>query len=72
MKQMNIDLPQDLLPEATRLSGEKTYSRAVVRAFEEFVRRPKARQMVDLRALGLWDGDFAVMRRDHGARPLRR
>jgi len=72
MKRTNLVLREDLLAEATRLSGEKTYSRAVERALEEFVRRAKARQILDLRGSGLWEGDLPAMRRDHGARPRRR
>lgn len=45
MKRTNLVLREDLLLEATRLSGEKTYSRTVDRALEEFVRRMKARQI---------------------------
>jgi len=57
--------------EATRLSGEKTYSRTVERALEEFVRRIKARQILQLRGSGLWEGDLAAMRGDRPA-PRRR
>ena len=59
------------MEEATRLSGEKTYSRAVERALEEFVRRIKARQILQLRGSGLWEGDLAAMRGDRPA-PRRR
>ena len=54
---------------ATRLSGEKTYSRAVEKALEDYVRRAKARQILQLQGRGLWQGDLAVMRDD---RPTRR
>ena len=64
MKRTNLVLPQDLLEEATRLSGEKTYSRAVQRALEEFVRRFKARRILELRGSGLWQGDLSVVRED--------
>lgn len=65
--------PRPLLDEATRLSGEKTYSRAVQRALEEFVRRVKARRILELRGSGLWEGELATMRRDRvAARPGRR
>jgi Arc/MetJ family transcription regulator len=64
MKRTNLVLPEDLLEEATRLSGEKTYSRTVERALEEFVRRVKARQILELRGSGLWDGNLSEMRRD--------
>jgi Arc/MetJ family transcription regulator len=48
MKRVNFVLSEDLLEEATRLSGEKTYSRAVERALEEYVRRAKARQILQV------------------------
>jgi hypothetical protein len=72
MKRTNLVLREDLLEEATRLSGEKTYSRAVERALEEFVRRAKARKILDLRGSGLWEGDLREMRRDAPARRRRR
>ncbi len=69
MKRTNLVLPEDLLEEATRLSGEKTYSKAVTRALQEFVRRVKARQILDLAGSGLWEGDLSAVRED---RPRRR
>jgi Arc/MetJ family transcription regulator len=71
MKRTNLVLREDLLEEATRLSGEKTYSRAVERALEDFVRRAKARRILELRGSGLWEGDLSAMRRDAPA-PRRR
>jgi Arc/MetJ family transcription regulator len=64
MKRTNLVLDAELLEEATRLSGEKNYSSAVMRALEDFVRRAKARQILDLRGSGLWEGDLTAMRRD--------
>ncbi len=64
MKRTNLVLDEHLLKEATRVSGEKTYSAAVMRALEDFVRRAKARQILELRGSGLWEGDLAEMRRD--------
>jgi metal-responsive CopG/Arc/MetJ family transcriptional regulator len=64
MKRISLVLSEDLLEEATRLSREKTYSRAVERALEEFVRRAKAQQILELRGSGLWEGDLAEMRED--------
>jgi hypothetical protein len=55
-------LNEEVLEEATRLSGEKTYSAAVMRALEDFVRRAKARQILELRGSGLWEGDLGEMR----------
>jgi hypothetical protein len=64
MKRTNLVLPEQLLEEATRLSGEKTYSRAVERALEEFVKRFKARRILELQGSGLWHGDLSVVRED--------
>jgi len=64
MKRTNLVLREELLEEAVRLSGERTYSRTVERALEEFVRRAKARQILDLGHAGLWHGDLAEMRGD--------
>ena len=66
MKRTNLVLDEQLLEEATRLSGERTYSRAVERALEEFVKRARARQILDLAGSGLWDGELAVVREDRG------
>lgn len=71
MKRTNLVLDAQLLEEATRLSGEKTFSRTVERALEEFVRRIKARQILTLQGSGLWEGDLGEMRRDT-RRPARR
>lgn len=64
MKRTNLVLNAELLEEATRLSGERTYSRTVERALEEFVRRAKARRILDLAGSGLWEGDLGVVRED--------
>lgn len=64
MKRTNLVLDEALLEEATRLSGEKTYSGAVNRALEDFVRRVRARQILELAGTGLWEGSVAEMRRD--------
>jgi Arc/MetJ family transcription regulator len=64
MKRTNLVLDEDILEEATRLSGEKTYSAAVMRALEDFVRRAKARRILELRGSGQWEGDLGAMRRD--------
>ncbi len=68
MKRTNLVLDERLLEEATRLSGEKTYSRAVARAMEDFVRRARARRILELAGSGLWEGDLASMRGDAGRR----
>ncbi len=73
MKRTNLVLDEQLLEEATRLSGEKTYSATVQRALAELVRRIRARRILELRGSGLWQGDLAEMRADRpGARPRSR
>jgi Arc/MetJ family transcription regulator len=64
MKRANLVLDEHLLEEATRLSGEKTYSAAVQRALRDYVARVKARRILELRGSGLWEGDLGAMRRD--------
>jgi Arc/MetJ family transcription regulator len=64
MKRTNLVLDEDLLEEAVRLSGERTYSRTVERALQDFVRRAKASRILDLAGKGLWEGDLAEMRAD--------
>ena len=54
------------MDEATRLSGERTYSRTVERALRDFVARAKARRILDLAGSGLWKGDLSVVREDRG------
>lgn len=62
MKRTNLVLDEALLEEATRLSGEKTYSAAVQRALRDFVRRSKARRILELRGSGMWEGSLEEMR----------
>jgi len=55
-------LDEELLEEAVRLAGVKTYSRAVNMALFDFVRRAKARRILELTGSGLWQGDLEQMR----------
>lgn len=64
MKRTNLVLDEALLEEALTLGGERTYSRTVERALEEFVRRIKSRQILEFAGSGLWEGEVAEMRRD--------
>ena len=64
MKRTNLVLDEHILEEATRLSGAKTYSKAVMKALEDFVRRIKARRILELTGSGLWEGNLAEMRGD--------
>jgi Arc/MetJ family transcription regulator len=71
MKRTNLVLREDLLEDAVRLSGEKTYSATVNRALEDLVNRYRARRILSLRGSGAWQGDLGDMRRDRPApRPL--
>lgn len=66
-------LDEKLLNEALRWSGERTYSAAVSRALDEFVRYRRARQILsELAGAGAWEGDLSEMRRDRSKRPPRR
>ena len=71
MKRTNLVLDEALLEEATRVSGEKTYSAAVQRALRDFVRRAKARQLLELRGSGSWEGSLSEMREDRRQKPKR-
>lgn len=64
MKRTNLVLDEQLLDEATRLSGEKTYSATVQRALRDLVLRAKAGRILELRGSGLWDGNLETMRAD--------
>jgi hypothetical protein len=67
MKRTNLVLNADLLEETLRVSRERTYSRAVERAMEDFVRRARARQILNLAGSGAWEGDLSVVREDRPA-----
>jgi Bacterial antitoxin of type II TA system, VapB len=72
MKRTNVVLNEQLLEDATRLSGERTYSRTIERALEDFVRRIKARRILELAGSSLWERDLAEMRRDRSGSGKRR
>lgn len=64
MKRTNIVLDEQLLEEAVRVTGERTYSRTVERALRDLVARAQARRILDLQGSGLWSGDLGVVRED--------
>ena len=72
MKRTNLVLDERLLEEAVKLSGERTYSAAVARALEDFVRRVRANRILELAGSGLWEGNLAEMRADRPLRAVRR
>jgi len=65
-KRANLVLREDLLEEAVRVSGERTYSRTVELALESYIDRAKAAQIRQLAGSGAWTGSLAEMRRDAG------
>ena len=67
MKRTNVVIDEDLLEEAVRVSGERTYSRTIERALQELVRRAKTRVIDQLAGSGLWQGDLGEMRGDAGS-----
>jgi Arc/MetJ family transcription regulator len=64
MKRTNLVLDEELLEEAVRLSGERTYSRTVERALSDFVRRARAGRILELAGSGTWSGTLAAVRGD--------
>lgn len=72
MKRTTLVLDEHLLEEATRLAGERTFSRTVGRALEDFVKRIKAGRILELAGSGLWEGDLREMRRDAPRRRIAR
>ena len=44
-----LNIPDNLIAEVQRLSGEKSKTKAIVTAMEEFVRQEKIRQLLSLR-----------------------
>ena len=64
MKRTNVVLDEELLEEAVRVSGERTYARTIERALQEMVRRAKARGIEQLAGSGLWVGSLSEMRGD--------
>jgi Arc/MetJ family transcription regulator len=62
MKRTNLVLDEHLLAELTRVSGERTYSGAVTKAMEAYLRRHKAGRILELACSSLWEGDLSEMR----------
>ncbi len=64
MKRTNVVLDENLLEEAHRKSGEKTYSATINHALQELVRRITLEEGLNLMSgSGWWEGDLAEMRR---------
>jgi len=74
MKRTNLVLDEELLKEATREMGLKTYSATVNAVLKEAVRRIHVRKLADFVGKIEWVGDLAEMRGDNPRRrtPARR
>jgi Arc/MetJ family transcription regulator len=64
MKRTNLVLDEQLLKEATRESGLKTYSATVNRALEEFLRMRKVQSIPQYFGKLRWHGNLSEMRED--------
>jgi Arc/MetJ family transcription regulator len=69
MRRTNLVLDGDLLEEATRVLGVKTYSAAVNKALEEIIRIRKIERIPELLGKVRWEGSLSEMR---GDRPMKR
>lgn len=58
-----LDLPQDLIEEAMRVSNIKTKTALIVRALEEFVRRNKLAKLKDYKGQVDLDIDLSALRK---------
>ncbi len=72
MKRTNLVLDGELLQEATRVLGLKTYSATVNHALAEALRIRRIRGLQGFFGSGLWEGDLAEMRGDRIPRAPRR
>ncbi len=64
MKRTNLVLDGDLLDQATRLLGVKTYSATVNLALAEVLRLRKIQSLPRFFGQGLWQGNLPEMRED--------
>jgi Arc/MetJ family transcription regulator len=76
MKRTNLVLDEQVLKEATRVLGAKTYSAAVNQAMAEVIRIRKIQSLPDFFGKDLWEGDLVEMREDRrisrASQPARR
>jgi Arc/MetJ family transcription regulator len=71
MKRANLVLDGEVLEEARRALGTKTYSETVNKALAEAVRLHQMRGIVEFFGKGLWKGDLSEMREDQPRRVVR-
>ena len=68
MRRTNLVLDAQLLDEATRVLGVKTYSAAVNQALKEIIRIKTLETIPSFFGQDLWEGDLGVMREDRSIR----
>jgi len=68
MKRTNLVLDGNLLKQATRVLGAKTYSAAVNTALAELLRVRRIQGLPAFFGQGLWQGDLVEMREDRRIR----
>ena len=71
MRRTNLVLDGQLLDEAVRVLGVKTYSAAVNAALTEAVRRKKTEGLTEFFGSGLWQGNLSQMREDRPRKKAR-
>jgi len=64
MKRTNLVLDPQLLEDATRLLGLKTYSATVNQALAEVIRIHRIQRLPSFFGSGIWQGKLAEMRED--------
>ena len=64
MKRTNVVLDEELLDEAVRVLGRKTYSATINLALKEAIRIHNFQELGKHFGKGLWIGDLAEMRED--------
>lgn len=69
MKRTNLVLDEELLEQATKVLGVKTYSAAVNVALAEVLRVRKIQSLPQFFGRGLWEGNLREMRDDSKTEP---
>ena len=72
MKRTNLVLDEQILEQATRELGLKTYSATVNYALKEILRIRRVEGLADFFGSNIWEGDLSEMREDRPVRKPRR
>jgi len=64
MARTNIDIDNELLRKARKLTGVKTKRQIVHRALELLVRSESRKGILQYYGTGIWEGDLKVSRRN--------